>query len=252
MTEGHGRPRDPGSDDDVPSLAESFAAAARAAAVARVAPGATPTRQALFAAIGGVRGLVESVLPGFAFLVVFTITQNLWLSVLIPVVVGSLFVIVRAVRRSPVMPAVTGLLGIAVAAALALLTGNVNDNFVPGLITNAVFFVGLTVSILVRWPFIGVVASLIVGEGAAWRKDRAKLRVAYLATLLWVGMFALRLAVQGPMYFTQATQALAATKLIMGLPLYAAVLWVTWLLMRGAYAAQSTGDTQDPSHGESD
>jgi hypothetical protein len=223
-------------DPEVPSLAESFAAVARNAAVARVAPGEAPTGQALFAAIGGIRGLIESVVPGFAFLVVYTLTQDLWLSVLIPVAVGAVFVIVRAVTRTPVMPAVTGLLGIAVAAALALLTGNVNDNFVPGLITNAVFLIGLTVSILVRWPFIGVIAGLITGEGAAWRQDRRKLRVAYVATLLWVGMFALRLAVQAPMYLAEATQALAATKLIMGLPLYAAVLWVTWLLVRGAYA----------------
>lgn len=243
MTEGSAPQPGPEREPEVPSLAESFAAVARNAAVGRVAPGEAPTRGALFAAIGGVRGLIESVLPGFAFLVVFTLTQDLWMSVLIPVAVGVVFVVVRAATRTPVTPAVAGLLGIAVAAALALLTGNVNDNFVPGLITNAVFLVGLTVSILVRWPFIGVVAGLIVGEGSAWRRDRTKLRLAYVATLLWMGMFALRLAVQGPLYLAEATQALAATKLIMGLPLYAAVLWVTWLLMRGASWGKAASDT---------
>lgn len=228
------------SEQQVPSFAEAFAAAARRSAVAGVAPGERPTGQALLAAIGGVRGLIESVLPGFAFLIVYTLTQDLWLSVLIPVAVGAVFIIVRVLMKSPVMPAVTGLIGIAVAAALALLTGNVNDNFVPGLITNAVFLVGLLVSILVRWPLIGVIAGFITGEGSAWRQDRRTLRVAYLATGLWVGMFALRLAVQGPLYLAEATQALAATKLIMGLPLYAAVLWVTWLLMRGAYARRAS------------
>ena len=231
----------PEQQPEVPGFAESLAAAARRSAIAGVAPGERPTGHALLAAIGGVRGLIESVLPGFAFLVVYTFTQELWLSVLIPVAVGVVFVLVRLLRRTPVMPAVTGLIGIGVAAALALLTGNVNDNFVPGLITNAVFLVVLFVSILVRWPLIGVIAGLITGEGAGWRQDRRMLRVAYLTTGLWVGMFALRLAVQGPLYLTEATQALAATKLIMGLPLYAAVLWVTWLLMRGAYARRASG-----------
>jgi len=62
-------------------------------------------------------------------------------------------------------------------------------------------------------------------------------RAAYLATVVWACFFGLRLAVQVPLYLAQATAALAATKLLMGLPLYAALLWVTWLMMRSALAA---------------
>jgi thiol:disulfide interchange protein len=49
-------------------------------------------------------------------------------------------------------------------------------------------------------------------------------------------MFAARLVVQVPLYLADQTQWLGATKLIMGLPLYAATLWVTWLLVRAVYA----------------
>jgi hypothetical protein len=45
------------------------------------------------------------------------------------------------------------------------------------------------------------------------------------------------LAVQVPLYLAQATAALAATKLLMGVPLYAALLWLTWLMMRSALSA---------------
>ena len=58
-------------------------------------------------------------------------------------------------------------------------------------------------------------------------------------------MFAARLAVQMPLYFAEQPQLLGTAKLVMGLPLYAATLWVTWLLVRAVYArgaaATSTG-----------
>ena len=46
----------------------------------------------------------------------------------------------------------------------------------------------------------------------------------------------LRPAVELPLYFTGQIQALATLKLILGVPLYAGILWVTWLLVRTAYA----------------
>jgi hypothetical protein len=45
-----------------------------------------------------------------------------------------------------------------------------------------------------------------------------------------------RLAVELPLYFADAIQALGALKLVLGVPLYAATLWVTWLLVRTVYA----------------
>ncbi|MDQ4138699.1 MAG: DUF3159 domain-containing protein, partial [Actinomycetota bacterium] len=106
----------------------AFSAAARRAGIGQVAPGEAPSARALLKAVGGVRGLIESILPGLTFLVVYTITQDLLPSVLIPLVVGIGFVVVRAVTKSPVMTAVAGVLGIAVSAALALLTGRAEDN----------------------------------------------------------------------------------------------------------------------------
>lgn len=219
-----------------PSVRDAFAAAARKSGVAKVEPGETPTGSALLSAMGGVRGLVESILPGLTFLVVFTITQQLLPSVLIPLGIAVIFVIVRAVTRQPVTSAIAGVIGVGLSAGLSLLTGRAEDNFILGFVINAVFLVGLLVSLAVRWPLIGVIASLITGEGATWREDKAKFRVAVIATILWCGLFALRLGVELPLYFAGNTAALAALKLILGVPLYAAMLWVTWLLVRTVYA----------------
>lgn len=219
-----------------PSLRDSFAAAARRSGLGKVAPGENPSGSALLAAMGGVRGLVESILPGLGFLVVYTITQQLLPSVLFPLGLAVIFVLVRVVARQPWTSAVAGVVGIALSAGLALLTGRAEDNFVFGFLINAAFLLALLISLAARWPLIGVIASLITGEGSTWRQDRAKVKVAVIATVLWCGLFGLRLAVELPLYFAGNTQALATLKLILGVPLYAALLWVTWLLVRTAYA----------------
>jgi cation transporter-like permease len=83
--------------------------------------------------------------------------------------------------------------------------------------------------------------ALLLGDDD-WRANPAKLRVAAIATVLWTALSALRLAVQLPLYLAGATEALAATKLVMGVPLYAALLWVTWLLVRTAWRARERPD----------
>ncbi|MDJ0335241.1 DUF3159 domain-containing protein [Salinibacterium sp. G-O1] len=222
-------------------MAETFAAAARRSGLGYVAPGETPSSGALLKAMGGVRGLVESILPGLSFLVVYTITRELLVSVLIPLVIAVLFVVVRVVTRTPFTSAIAGVLGLGLSAGLALITGRAEDNFVLGFFINAIFLLALVISMIARWPLIGVIASLITSEGTGWRADRAKVRVAYLATILWCGLFSVRLGVELPLYFSGNVDALAAFKLILGVPLYAGVLWVTWLMMRTVYRSKKVG-----------
>lgn len=231
------------SEPAAPALTEAFAQAARRSALGQVTPGETPTAGALLSAMGGVRGIVESILPGLGFLLVFTFTRDLFWSVAAPVAVAVVFIAIRLITRTPVAPAIAGLLGVGVSAALALLTDRPENNFVPGFIVNAVFIVLLLVSLLVRWPLVGVLAGFLTGDAVGWRRDRAKTTVATIATVIWICVFGARLAVQLPLYFAGAVEALAATKLLMGVPLYAAMLWVTWLLMRTAYGRRPA----DPS-----
>jgi hypothetical protein len=227
----------PPEGDAQPTFREAMTAAAQRSGLGKVKPGETPSAGALLAAIGGVRGLVESILPGLGFLVTYTITHNVLASVLAPLAVAVTFIVIRLVRREPVTTAVAGTLGIGISAALALFTGNANDNFVPGFVINVVVVLVMVISLAARRPFVGVIVGLLLGDDD-WYKDKAKLRVAAIATILWACLSGLRLAVQLPLYFADIPQALAATKLVMGVPLYAGLLWVTWLLVRTAWRAR--------------
>jgi hypothetical protein len=243
----------PGGDsppeDPRASLSAQLRAAAQRAGIGQVAPGEVPTASALLTAIGGVRGLAESIVPGLGFVVVYTITGELLPSVLIPVALAVLFVLSRAVQRGPVAQALAGVLGVALSAGIALLSGRAEGNFVPGIVINAISLLVMVVSIVVRWPLVGVIVGLLTNEGGAWRQDRAKRRVLVLATGLWAGLFAARLAVQLPLLLSGQVAALAALKLLMGVPLYAGLLWVTWLLVRTVYRGRASADDEPDAQG---
>jgi len=200
--------------------------------------------------VGGVRGAVESVLPGLLFVVVFVASgQQLRPALIASVAAAVLAVVARLVQRSPLTQALSGVLGVGIGVVWAWRTGDASDYFAWGLLTNVAYLLAFVVSVLVRWPLVGVVLGLFRGDGPmseqgswagalAWRKDPVLLRRYALVTWLWAGMFAARLVVQVPLYYADEVAWLGTAKLVMGVPLTALVLWASWILVRGSTAAR--------------
>lgn len=227
-----------------PELRDAVSAAVRKSAVGQVIGSEdVPLGQSIITSIGGVRGLIESILPSFVFLIVFLVTtdrvpdqQRLLLSTLIPVGVALVFIAVRVLQKVVLTPAITGAVGVAITAALAIFTNRAENNFIPGIVINGVFLLAMLASLVVRRPLIGVFAGILLGERAAdWREQRRPRRVLTAATWIWVALFGIRLAVELPLYLMGEAAALALAKLILGVPFYAVVLWATWLLVRSVY-----------------
>ncbi|MBT2494001.1 MULTISPECIES: DUF3159 domain-containing protein [Microbacterium] len=194
------------------------------------------THKVVWSAIGGVRGILESVLPSLAFVIIFTIRpEPLILSLGISVGLAAVFTIIRLLQKSPPSAAIGGLVAAGAAAALALWTGRGADNFVPGLITNAVYGSVILVSALVGWSLIGLAVGFLMGEGTTWRNDRRKRRAYFWLGIAWAALFFARLAVQLPLYLAGDVTALGTLKLIMGLPLFAPLIAVTWLVVRALH-----------------
>jgi len=194
-------------------------------------------------AIGGVRGLAESVAPGLVFVVVYLLDYELVPALVAALAVAVLAVVVRLVQRTPITQAASGIVGVGIGVIWAWRTGEAADYFAYGLWTNAAYLVACLVSILVGWPLVGVVVGLLKGQGTSWRKDPAAARDRQRfrwATWLWVAMFGARLAVQVPAYLADNVAWLGTARLAMGVPLWALTLWLTWLLVHdsGRGAAQ--------------
>ena len=190
-------------------------------------------KKSLLAGMGGWLGVVETILPSVLFGTSFAFTGEALISVSLAGGTSALFILYRLIARKSASSALIGALAVGFAAWLALREGGqAVDYFIPGFITNAVYGAVLLLSILVRWPIVGVLVEVLRGHDSSWRKNRKVLVVYSGVTAFWVGFFSLRLAIQLPLYFAGNTELLATARVAMGPPLYALVIVCTWLMLR--------------------
>jgi hypothetical protein len=191
--------------------------------------------QSLLSSLGGIWGILEAAIPGASYVVTFAISGNVVLSISVAVALALTFIIAQILRKRPLTQAISGLVGIGLAAFLTLRNGgdasHARDFYLQGLFTNLVYFCIVSVSILIRWPIIGVIVGAFT-SGTQWRKDKSLLRRYSLITMLWVALFGTRLAVEVPLYLADAVVLLGIAKLALGIPFYALMVWFTWLAVR--------------------
>lgn len=207
----------------------------------------TPT---LLEQMGGVGGLISSVLPVLVFVLVNTVTglqPAIWSAVGGAVAVG----VWRLCRREPLQPAVSGILGVGVCAFIAYRTGEARGFFLYGIWFSLVAGLAFALSVAVRRPLVGVLWSVLNGSGSGWRLDR-RARFGYdVATVVWAVFFLARFGVQRWLYEAQETTLLGVARLAMGLPLTAVAALVTiWAIRRAARSAEvaatgAQGRTED-------
>ena len=199
--------------------------------------------------IGGVRGLVESVLPVIVFTVVYSASYSIQMASLAAVGVSVAGLLLRIVTRMPVQPAISGLLGVAVGAGIAWYTGAAINFFLASIVKNIALGLVFAISALVRWPIVGVMLGMMLGEQFHWRTVPARVRVYQQATWLWVGMSLVRLAFQVPLYLHDQVGGLGAASLPLGLPLFGVVLLLTWFIVRRVPVAKPPEDEPEPGTG---
>lgn len=192
---------------------------------------ATPT---LLEQMGGVSGLVASTIP----IVVFVVVNAL--SGLNPALIASLGSAVliagwRLVRKEKLQPAVSGAIGVGISAFIAYRLGSAKGFFLYGIWASLVYAAAFAISLVVRWPLVGVIWHGLRGDGHAWRANRRVLIGYDIATLAWLAVFVARFVVQRWLYETDQTGALGIARLVMGIPLTAIALLVTiWAARRAS------------------
>ena len=184
-------------------------------------------------AMGGPRGFVETSLPGAAFVLAYIATgSDTQTSAIIAVGVAVALALVRLARGETPRHALSGLVGVGIAAFVATRTGRAEDFYLPGILLNLAYAAAFLVSLVVRRPLVGEIVTRIDGEGERYREDPVRLRTFTRATWLWFGLFAARLVVQLPLYLAGAVVALGIARTAMGVPLFGVGLWLTYRLVR--------------------
>jgi hypothetical protein len=191
-------------------------------------------RHRLSVALGGRRGMVEGAVPTLGFTVTYLISHELRLGLSVGIGLAVALLLLRLVQRQSVQFVVNSLVGIGIAAIFASRTGKAEDVFLPGIIYNAVYAAAMVLSVLVRWPVVGLMLASVTGDLTSWRQDPAVVRLCSRLTWILALPCVLRVAVQYPLWVAGQVGWLGVTKIALGWPLQLAALGaMAWLLARG-------------------
>ena len=204
-------------------------------------------------AVGGWRGVTESAAPTLVFVVVMAVRPSALVTALAAsLAVSGAALAARLAQRQGLTQVLGGAVLALASAAWAWRSGEASNFYATGLLINAVWLAGCLLSLAVGRPLVGILMGLwraAAGGSArpgggsdaddAVRSEDAAARAAEhrrhrAATAVLAAMFALRLAVEVPLYLTGAAGvgALGVARLVLGLPLFALTAWFIWLLVR--------------------
>ena len=199
-------------------------------------------------ALGGTRGIIEATAPGLFFIIVFVATRALVPTLIAASGVALLACFIRLVQRQGMGQALSGLFGVAIGVIFAAATRRGENFFIWGIATNGVMALAFAVSVLCRRSLVAQFYGPLTGLPKGWQCDPvyASLRRSCAAiTWMWAGIFALRVAVQAPLWLTGQVAALGVVKLALGLPLFALGAWATWWKLKDYSAPSSSSDSSE-------
>ncbi|MDP9094902.1 MAG: DUF3159 domain-containing protein [Actinomycetota bacterium] len=203
-------------------------------------------RKQMLDSIGGWSGSVITAIPPVVFVIVNT-TAGLRAAIISAVGSAGVLAGYRLMRRQPVLQAVTGLIGVVVAAVIAVRTGQARGYFLLGIWSSFVYAGVFIISMLARRPIIGLLWEFLdptpAPDGTRWHRRPALLRAYLLATGIGMAMFAARGIVQLSLYHRNATGWLAFARISMGFPLYIlAVAAGFWIVSRARRQLSETSN----------
>lgn len=190
----------------------------------------------LFAQMGGVRGLVDSAVPGTVFVLTRLVTGDLGTAVVVAILSGVALAAVRLRRGQGLQQVGGGFLGLLVAVLVARATGTGEGFFLPGIALTAAWGVVFAVSLLAGRPAVGLALPALDPAYATWRQSPALLRACRIATAFWAVTFFVRAAVALYVYRLDGDNdglLLVVTNLVKW-PLIAVAVVLTVVLVRRA------------------
>lgn len=186
----------------------------------------------LASALGGWSGVIDAGLPFVVFTIVYLVTdRDLETTLYAAVGTAAALALLRLARRQSLQQVFSGLIGIGIAAFLAQRTGNADNFFLPGIITNAAYASVCIISIVIHKPLLGYVIEAMRGRDISWVKDPVAHRLFSTITWLWALIFGVRVAIMFPLYLLGQTAALGTLKVLLGYPLFALGIFITFRLL---------------------
>ena len=204
------------------------------------------TARSLYRSLGGKWGLLESAIPPLSFTITYSMTKSVVASVSTAIGLTVVVLGIQVFRKRPILNAFASLIGIGIAAWLAL-NGSAGDFFVKDFFVNGGWAAGLLLSVLAGFPAFGLLMRAVGELTANWRKDRKIKRLMTYLSIFWACLYLIRLGVQLPLYFSNQVEALGFAKVLLGLPLFGTWIVLTWIILKRSLYADRDGNLEEIS-----
>ncbi|WPO70872.1 DUF3159 domain-containing protein [Streptomyces sp. KN37] len=193
------------------------------------------TEAALFEAFGGVRGMVETVVPGLLFVTIFTVNKDLHMSAIAALAVSLVLVVVRLVMKDTVKHAFSGVFGVAFGVVFAMMTGNAKDFYLPGMLYTLGLALAYIITTLAGVPLIGLILGPVFKENLSWRTRNPGRKKAYAkASWAWGLILLAKCAILFPLYWWADTTQFGWVLVALKIPPFLLAVYLTWVFLAKA------------------
>jgi hypothetical protein len=171
---------------------------------------------------------IDALLPPLVF-VLANAVFSLEVAVLAALALALFLAVLRVFRKQSWYYALGGLLGVGLAAGLALLTQNASSYFLPAIIGSALLSLVALVSIFIGKPLAAWLSHLTRGWPLEWFW-RWDVKPAYQeVTWMWALLIAVRLVIQILLYQRGDATTLGWANFVLGWPVTIAVLVLSYV-----------------------
>jgi len=212
--------------------------------------------------LGGRRGIIEAAIPGVLFTVIWLVTKDIQLALIVGGVGVAVALVVRLVQRSTVQYVFNAAFSIAIGYVFTRIAasagGSSSDQalayFLPGILISLGYTILFGASCLLRWPAVGFMVGSVSGDPLAWHDDPQVVKLCTRLTWVFLAPGAIGVLLQGPVWLLgwsgtidKDTAVLIVSVLRLGLGWALRIAsWslIIWLLARNATPIEPKPDTE--------
>ena len=194
---------------------------------------ASDQQETLAELLGGRRGALDATAAPAAFVLGWLVFDHSVSAGALAALLGALVVaVVRITRGDRITAVVVSVAAVTAGALVALHTGRAQDFFLLQLLSNVASALLWAASVVIRWPLLGVVVGVLLGQRTRWRHDPDLVRAYGRASWIWVAQYCLRVAVYALLWSLGSVVALGIARVVLSWPLVAAVLALSAVVLR--------------------
>ncbi|MFI9102747.1 DUF3159 domain-containing protein [Streptomyces fildesensis] len=193
------------------------------------------TEAALFEAFGGIRGMVETTVPGLVFVLIYTINRDIHIAAIAALSLSVLLGIARLARKDTLKHAFSGVFGVAFGAVFAMMSGDAKNFYLPGMLYTLGLAVAYIATAIAGVPLLGLILGPVFKENLSWRKrNPGRLRAYTKASWAWGLILLAKSAILFPLYWWGDATQLGWVKVALGIPPMLLSVYLTWIFLSKA------------------